>query len=358
MTKPSNPTNFASNILNWYHQYGRKDLPWQKTKDPYKIWVSEIMLQQTQVATVIPYYTRFMESFKTVIELANAPQDTVLHHWTGLGYYARARNLHKTAQIIRDNCNGIFPDEFDAVLELPGIGKSTAGAILSFSKDQHHAILDGNVKRVLSRYFGVLGWSGQSATQKQLWQLATTHTPEKQTAHYTQAIMDFGATLCKRSKPSCEICPLNNSCFAYTNALTKDLPTPKPKKSTPIRKSIFLIIKDQSARSLLIQRPPSGIWGSLWCFPEISLDGVNPSAKEIDAYAENNLGCKIKKQKRGKVFRHTFSHFHLDITPITATLFDKAICLNLNDTNSIWYDPTQHLQIGLAAPIKTLLTNQ
>ncbi len=212
---------FSQKIIQWYHIQGRKHLPWQQNKTPYRVWISEIMLQQTQVATVIPYYLKFMASFPTIKALAEAPEDEVLHHWTGLGYYARARNLHKAAKTIQQKYGGEFPKDISQVIELSGIGRSTAGAILSLSLDLPHAILDGNVKRVLSRCYKVSGYTGQAKYEKNMWQLTEQLTPYTDTAYYNQAMMDLGATICTRSKPKCEQCPLASTCLA--NAFSEQL---------------------------------------------------------------------------------------------------------------------------------------
>lgn len=348
----SNPvkTHFTKQILSWFDEFGRHDLPWQNTQDPYQIWVSEIMLQQTQVKTVIPFYTRFMERFPDIASLASADQDEVLHCWTGLGYYARARNLHKAAQAIVSDHNGVFPTRLDDVIELSGIGRSTAGAILSFAFSQRHAILDGNVKRVLSRYFGVEGWPGKTAVSSQLWRIAENQTPKKDVAKYTQAIMDFGATLCTRSKPQCNICPLAESCIAFNLQAIEKFPGRKPKKSLPMRTSTVLLLKNHQAEWLLMQRPPTGIWGSLWSFPELSdsLDSI------IAGNRFNFAGTNVFVETIGSTFTHTFSHFHLEITPVHAML-DQQSSIEILDQPSVWYDPKKPLQIGLAAPIKKLL---
>ncbi len=343
----SQTTEFAQQILEWFDEYGRTDLPWQNTTDPYRIWVSEIMLQQTQVATVIPFYERFMHSFPTISALAAAPQDDVLHHWTGLGYYARARNLHKAAQTIMTEHHGQFPTDFTAVVSLSGIGRSTAGAILSFAFKQHHPILDGNVKRVLARYYGVDGWPGKTAVHDHLWQLAQDNTPQEKVADYTQAIMDFGATLCTRSKPGCGLCPLHSDCYALQNNCIATMPGKKPKKNKPVRSTQMLIMRNSSNHVFLQQRPPSGIWGGLWSFPECDMN------TDITACAQQ-LGFEVHEQHTAPVFRHTFSHYHLDITPIYATIKPLSNT-SIQDDNAIWFDPDQPLKIGLAAPIKKLL---
>jgi len=334
-------------ILGWHSQYGRTDLPWQNTKDAYRIWVSEIMLQQTQVSTVIPYYQRFMQRFPDVAALAAAPNDEVLHHWTGLGYYARARNLHKAAISITEQHAGVFPSEFEEVLALPGIGRSTAGAILSFSQDQRHPILDGNVKRVLARFYAIEGWYGQKAVETQLWELADKNTPHKEVARYTQAIMDFGATLCTRSKPNCEACPMQANCQAYRTDRVKELPHGKPKKDKPIRHAYVYLVQNNHGEYLLTQKPPSGIWGGLWCPPQ---------SEQLDKQITVE-GLNLKTAETLPSFRHTFSHFHLDITPVIAQKVDMLEKV-AEAPKQVWYKPHSQQQLGLAAPIKKLLEAQ
>ena len=346
---------FSSQVVTWYHQQGRKHLPWQQDKTPYRVWISEIMLQQTQVKTVIPYYLRFMDSFPTVLDLANADEDTVLHHWTGLGYYARARNLHKAAKIIRDDYQGIFPDNINDVIELPGIGRSTAGAILSLSLNQHHPILDGNVKRVLARSYLVEGYNGLAKFDKALWQLTETLTPRSETNHYNQAMMDIGATVCTRTKPSCSLCPVELSCLANQSERQNEFPQKKPKKKIPEKSTIMVIPRistEQTSQVLMEKRPPSGIWGGLWCFYEIektaSLNGLL-----------NKLGLKAKDQLILPEFRHTFSHFHLDIKPIVVDcekLSSRHITQEINETTpQRWYDLQQNESVGLAASTQKLI---
>jgi A/G-specific adenine glycosylase len=331
-------------ILDWHSEFGRKDLPWQNTQDAYRIWVSEIMLQQTQVATVIPYYNKFMASFASVGQLAKADIDEVLHHWTGLGYYARARNLHKAAQTIANDHGGEFPTDFDQVLALPGIGKSTAGAILAFSQNQRHAILDGNVKRTLARYYEVEGWYGKKDVETKLWELAKLNTPAKEVARYTQAIMDFGATLCTRSKPNCSDCPLNSGCQALKANRVAELPHGKPKKDKPTKQTYVFLVRNDNNEYLLIQKPPTGIWGGLWCPPQFD---VLEDQLEID-------GISLKAGKTKPTFKHTFSHFHLDITPVEAQIISPLEKV-AEQPNQVWYKPHSQQQLGLAAPIKKLL---
>jgi A/G-specific adenine glycosylase len=342
---------FSTRLLHWFDTHGRKDLPWQQEQSPYRVWVSEIMLQQTQVSTAIPYFERFMERFPDVAALADAPQDEVLHLWTGLGYYARARNLHRAAQQIRDQHHGEFPLEIEQVMALPGIGRSTAGAILSLSKQQHHAILDGNVKRVLARYHAIKGWPGTPSIEKEMWQLAEQHTPPQRNGDYTQAIMDLGATLCRRSKPLCSCCPLRDGCQAYAQGLQNELPTPRPKKEIPTRRVTMLLLQDQHNAVLLQQRPPTGIWGGLWSLPELEADSCDAAIME---WCQQALGCMAAVTQRGELLRHSFSHFHLEIAPVVARI--RGSNHQIRDSgNSRWYNPATPEALGLAAPVKRLL---
>lgn len=337
---------FSELVLTWFKQHGRKDLPWQQQKTPYRVWISEIMLQQTQVKTVIPYYLKFMQRFSDVIALADAPQDEVLHHWTGLGYYARARNLHKAAQIIRDDYQGQFPHEIDQVISLPGIGRSTAAAILSIASGQSHSILDGNVKRVLARYFAVEGWPGNKKIEDLLWGHADKLTPQQNTAEYTQAMMDLGATICTRSKPACDFCPLQAGCLAYVQGMQSQFPSKKPKKSIPTKHTLMLLPLWQQ-QVLIYKRPPSGIWGGLWGFYEAA------SESEI-AEVTKQLGISDYQLRMMQPFRHTFSHFHLEIQPIVLELANLPAMTKIQESQQLWYDLRQPASIGLAAPTKKL----
>jgi A/G-specific adenine glycosylase len=341
--------------VNWYQKQGRKNLPWQQNKTPYRVWISEIMLQQTQVATVIPYYQRFMESFPTITELANADEDKVLHHWTGLGYYARARNLHKAAKLITEKYKGDFPSNIEQVIALPGIGRSTAGAILSLSLNQHQPILDGNVKRVLARCYLVAGYNGLSAFDKTLWQLSEQLTPLAQTAKYNQAMMDLGATVCTRSKPKCEHCPVQSSCLALASNEQSNYPQKKPKKKIPEKNTIMVIPKIMQKGTnhvLMEKRPPVGIWGGLWCFHEVS------NHSDITTLLET---LNLQEQSRESLasFRHTFSHFHLDIQPIIIYCKTHPPTQNSQEineqTSQKWYDLSIEASVGLAASTQKLI---
>lgn len=340
---------FSQAVLNWYQSHGRKNLPWQRKPSAYRVWVSEIMLQQTQVSTVIPYYENFMRSFPNIEGLALADEDKVLHHWTGLGYYARARNLHKTAKIIHQKNQGVFPNTIEELIELPGIGRSTAGAILALAEDRYAVILDGNVKRVLCRYHCVKGWPDQSDTQRQLWELAERHTPKNNCRPYTQAMMDLGATLCTRTKPSCSVCPLQQSCEAFLTQQTTEFPQKKIKKKLPVKSIQMIILHNKSGKKVLLQkRPPQGIWGGLWSFPEI------PENDDISNFLQK-YGFVINDQAmQWNDIRHTFSHFHLTIKPQILKL-DKEPILVMEKPDWHWYDLNSPTELGLAAPVKTLL---
>lgn len=341
-------TPFAEKLLNWYAQHGRKDLPWQAARDPYRIWVSEIMLQQTQVATVIDYFNRFITRFPDIAALAQAPLDEVMHYWTGLGYYARARNLHKAAQAIMHAHGGEFPREFDAVAALPGIGPSTAGAVLAFAFAQPHSILDGNVKRVLARYHRVAGWPGQRAVAERLWAHARAHTPAAQVQSYTQAIMDLGATVCRRV-PRCGECPVADGCAAYTHGETSHFPTPAPRKTLPVKATVMLMIRDDDGAVLLERRPPAGIWGGLWGFPECA------DLNTARAYGAHR-GWQIECGEPWPSLRHTFTHFHLDIVPLPAQLRTPGTShVIMEPAANVWYRPHAPDARGLPAPVKQLL---
>ena len=260
--------DFARRLLAWFDTSGRHDLPWQHPRTPYRVWLSEVMLQQTQVRTAMPYFERFVEAFPTLGDLAAATLDQVLAQWSGLGYYARARNLHSSARLCAERHDGELPRDYDALLALPGIGRSTAGAILAQAWGDRFAILDGNVKRVLTRYHGVAGWPNTPAIEKQLWALAHAHLPHNRLADYTQAQMDFGATLCTRQNPACMLCVLNEDCVALRDGRVEELPTSRPGKPLPERIALVLLVRNAAGDVLLQRRPPTGIWASLWSLPE------------------------------------------------------------------------------------------
>ncbi|RPH30874.1 adenine DNA glycosylase [Buttiauxella warmboldiae] len=336
---------FSHRVLDWYQKYGRKTLPWQREKTPYKVWLSEVMLQQTQVATVIPYFERFMERFPTVTDLAHAPLDEVLHLWTGLGYYARARNLHKAAQMVANQHNGLFPETFEEVAALPGVGRSTAGAILSLSLGKHFPILDGNVKRVLARCYAIPGWPGKKDVEKKLWEISERVTPAEGVSQFNQAMMDLGAMVCTRSQPKCELCPINNICIAYANNSWASYPGKKPKVTIPERTGYFLMMQHQQS-ILLAQRPAVGLWGGLYCFPQFTTE------EELrDWLAQRQIPADNLTQLNA--FRHTFSHFHLDIVPMWLPVLSFSGCMD--EGTALWYNLAQPPSVGLAAPVERLL---
>ncbi|MDP5069657.1 MAG: A/G-specific adenine glycosylase [Congregibacter sp.] len=323
--------DFAKRLLAWYDHHGRHDLPWQRDATPYHVWLSEIMLQQTQVATVIPYYERFIASFPDIQALAGADPDHVLHHWSGLGYYARARNLHKAAKLLVTDFGGEFPADLDVLQGLPGVGRSTAGAILSSALNGRAAILDGNVKRVLARFHAVDGWPGKTAVASRLWELAEEHTPGSRVADYTQAIMDLGATLCTRSKPACERCPVAQDCVALRRSQIADFPGRKPKKAIPTRHTHFVIAHTPDGELLLERRPASGIWGGLWCFPEVD------DAASALRYCEETLATKVETSTGLSLMRHSFSHYHLEISPLLLTLSRTPTEVSEQDERCFFY---------------------
>ncbi len=336
---------FAQQVLDWYHKYGRKTLPWQQEKTPYKVWLSEVMLQQTQVATVIPYFERFMSRFPTVTDLANAPLDEVLHLWTGLGYYARARNLHKAAKQVADKHGGVFPQTYDEVADLPGVGRSTAGAILSLSLGKHFPILDGNVKRVLARCYAVSGWPGKKEVENRLWEISERVTPAQGVSQFNQAMMDLGAMVCTRSKPKCELCPLSNGCVAYANHSWANYPGKKPKVTLPERTGYMLMMQDGD-EVFLAQRPAVGLWGGLFCFPQFAEE------QELHRWLEQR-GIPANNLTQLTAFRHTFSHFHLDIVPMWLPVSSMDGCMD--EGPALWYNLGQPPSVGLAAPVERLL---
>jgi A/G-specific adenine glycosylase len=343
-----NGEQFAAAVLAWFDTSGRKHLPWQQQITPYRVWVSEIMLQQTQVATVIPYYERFMQRFPDVQALAAAVDDEVLHLWTGLGYYARARNLLSAARVIVAEHGGEFPDTLEAVQALPGIGRSTAGAILAISKSQRQPILDGNVKRVLTRYFGVHGFPGETAVERKLWSIADACTPAHRVADYTQAIMDLGATLCVRSRPLCAVCPMHDGCVARREGMQSLLPTPKPRKVRPERTAFAAILMRSDGAVLLERRPPVGIWGGLWTFPQF-----DQREAAIDWMEQHTAAAALATQSLPP-YSHSFSHFDLTLQPILVR-DAREVPAVADAQRYCWYDARQPAKIGLAKPAVDLI---
>jgi A/G-specific adenine glycosylase len=334
--------SFADALLAWFDHAGRKHLPWQQSPSPYRVWISEIMLQQTQVVTVIPYYERFMQRFPDIGALAAAPLDEVLHLWTGLGYYARARNLHRTAQLIVREYGGEFPCTWDEVQALPGIGRSTAGAILALSHELRYPILDGNVKRVLARCFGVEGFPGDTAVAAKLWQLAEACLPHARIRDYTQATMDLGATVCVRSRPLCSACPFTSSCIAHREQRQHALPSPRAKRVRPERKAFAIALVDDRGAILLERRPPIGIWGGLWTLPQFE--------SEAEAIAFAAPDARIE---RLPLLKHAFSHFDLLLQPLVAV--GGPLSRVADDERYCWYDSNAPVRIGLAAPVLTII---
>ena len=346
---PTSPEHFAQALIAWQASHGRHDLPWQQDRTPYRVWVSEIMLQQTQVATVIGYFERFMARFPDPAQLAAASIDEVLHLWTGLGYYARGRNLHRAALRIRDEFGGEFPTRFEDVESLPGIGRSTAGAILALSQGQRFAIMDGNVRRVLSRWFGIDGNPNDRATTNLLWSRAEECTPQHAVDTYTQAIMDMGATLCTRRNPLCMHCPVADRCVARIAGRQHELPAAKPKRALRRSRHTHMVLAQRDDGSVFLrQRPPAGIWGGLWAAPAFD------SADEALSFAAENLGAKPVELP---AIQHTFTHFDLTITPwlVRCNGAVPGISAVMDAPDGLWYNARQPASVGLPAPMKSLL---
>jgi A/G-specific adenine glycosylase len=340
--------NFAPRVLAWFDEHGRKSLPWQENKTPYRVWISEIMLQQTQVTTVIPYYQKFMTSFPTVEALADAEQDDVLAHWSGLGYYARARNMHKAAKMLVDEFDSEFPQTVEGVCELPGIGRSTAAAILSISRGVQAAILDGNVKRVLARFHAISTWPGDKKTESAMWDLAEQYMPNVRCGDYTQAMMDLGATLCTRSKPQCLLCPLERDCQGRLSQDPTQFPICKPKKAVKPERSVqLLVLNNPQGQLLLEKRPSTGIWGGLWSLPELA------SEESIVLHIEQRFATQVQTVMPLSPFRHTFSHYHLDIAPSQIQI--SAMTLVMEGNKYQWFSLQDALAQGLPAPVRSIL---
>ncbi|MDA0190210.1 MAG: A/G-specific adenine glycosylase [Proteobacteria bacterium] len=348
VTRCTEITDFADRLIVWQRRHGRHDLPWQQTRDPYRIWLSEIMLQQTQVTTVIPYYARFLARFPDLAALAAAPLEAVLEHWAGLGYYARARNLHRCAQTLVATHGGRFPESPEAIAELPGIGRSTAAAIAAFAFGARAAILDGNVKRVLARHFGIERWPGETQTERALWTLAESLLPARDIAAYTQGLMDLGATVCTRRRPRCDDCPLHAGCLARTQGRQEALPVSRPRKPLPLRRTGMFLLTD-GERVLLERRPPSGIWGGLLSLPEA--DSATPEAAQALA---RRHGCELLETRPLPPLRHTFTHFQLDIDALRCTV--RRDGAPAADANAHWLPLATALAAGLPAPVGKLLT--
>ncbi|MEG0194616.1 MAG: A/G-specific adenine glycosylase [Stenotrophomonas sp.] len=346
--KPAAEHGFVARLLHWFDDHGRHDLPWQHPRSPYRVWLSEIMLQQTQVATVIPYFHRFLQHFPTLPDLAAASNDAVMAQWAGLGYYARARNLHTAAKRCVELHDGDLPRDFDALHALPGIGRSTAGAILSQAWNDPFAILDGNVKRVLSRYHGVDGFPGLPAIEKQLWAIAETQVaqvPAGRMADYTQAQMDLGATVCSRAKPACVICPLQEDCVARREGRTAELPTAKPGKVLPEREAVALLLRDKQQRVLLQKRPDTGIWAQLWTLPQADV------GSELQDWFDVHVDGSLEDAEELPVLQHTFSHYRLHLQVLSRQVHG----LRVEEPTLRWVDAAELSALGLPAPIRKLL---
>jgi A/G-specific adenine glycosylase len=336
-------------LLAWFDQHGRKSLPWQQNSAPYGIWISEIMLQQTRVETVIPYYQKFMARFPDCATLAKAELDEVMTNWAGLGYYARARNLHLAAKIIRDEHKNVFPSTLESVMALPGIGRSTAGAILAFSKNARYPILDGNVKRVLARFFAISGYPGSKKVENELWRLSDQLTPEDRVADYTQAIMDLGAMICTRKQPDCAACPLQHECVSLRQGDPESYPAPRPAVNRPLRHSRMLLLQNQNAEYLFVKRPPSGIWGGMWVLPEL----IDAKVTYQD-WCDAELGLSVSPGKPLSIIRHSFTHFELDIQPIVCQVRHEITSFNdvvMDSTRYLWYNPLTDAPVGFPAVV-------
>lgn len=341
---------FAQPLLAWFDLHGRKNLPWQHPRSAYRVWLSEVMLQQTQVRTVLPYFERFVQVLPSLAALAAADQDRVLALWSGLGYYSRARNLHRSAKICMDRHQGELPRDVEQLTALPGIGRSTTAAIAAQVHGDRHAILDGNVRRVLARWHGLHGWPGSSAVQQRLWELAETHTPATRVADYTQAIMDLGATVCTRARPRCSECPVSSNCVALASDLTEALPERKPARVQPTRSTTMLMVRDPQQRILLERRPANGVWAMLWSFPE---------APDIESAAPELLqrhGIAVETSAVQTGFIHVFSHYRLHITPMLLHTKNHAHVCIADQPDLDWFRLADALDLGLPAPVRKLLT--
>ena len=335
----------ADAIIHWQKKHGRHDLPWQNTTDAYAIWVSEIMLQQTQVTAVIGYYAAFMQRFPDIASLANATQEQVLQSWSGLGYYSRARNLHNAAQMIVDEFNGSFPTHFDDIISLPGIGRSTAAAISTFALDLPQPILDGNVKRVFARHFLIEGWTGKPVIQQQLWSIAEQENPTHNAIAYTQGLMDLGSSICTRSKPKCHVCPLQISCQALAHNKVNSLPTPKPKKALPQKETTMLIMQ-MGKQVLLEKRPQNGIWAGLWSLPEISHSEIATEA------AKQQYDLATEPEETLQIVHHAFTHYKLAITPQPLTVISTN---KQTAPNAIWMPIEEAIGAAIPTPVRNIL---
>lgn len=338
-------SEFARALIAWQRRHGRHDLPWQNTRDPYRIWLSEVMLQQTQVGTVIPYFLRFVQRYPDLRALARAPEEDVLGLWSGLGYYARARNLLRAARHVQSELKGRFPRAPEALAALPGLGRSSAAAIAVFAFGRRAAILDGNVKRVLARSHAVSGYPGERRVQERLWSLAEHLLPRRGIRPYTQALMDLGATLCTRARPSCDLCPLERSCLAHRRGRELEFPAPRPRRASPTRHTSWLVLREGN-RILLERRPSSGLWGGLWTFPELH-------TRDIEAHCRQEYGCEIAPPRRLVRIEHGFSHFRLLATPVLCTV--RARQARAAEPGRRWWRIDAAFTQALPAPVRGLL---
>jgi A/G-specific adenine glycosylase len=339
-------SSFAGRIITWQRAHGRHDLPWQRTRDPYAIWLSEIMLQQTQVATVIPYYLRFRERFPDIASLAQADEDEVLRLWSGLGYYSRARNLHQAAQLIVTRHAGRFPATRAEIEALPGIGRSTAAAIAGFAFGARAAILDGNVKRVLARHFAVDGYPGERAVEQRLWALAESLLPEAELETYIQGLMDLGASVCTTRNPGCARCPVQASCGAFAGNRVQDMPTQRPRRTLPLRHTAMVVFR-HAGDVLLQKRPATGVWPGLWCFPEVADEA------EARLVAMRRYGCEVARIERLGGLRHSFTHFHLEITPLVVWVARRVP--HAAQPGIVWLPIEEAIDGALPTPVRRVL---
>jgi A/G-specific adenine glycosylase len=340
------PAGFAQRLILWHRQHGRHGLPWQGSRNPYAVWLSEIMLQQTQVSSVIPYYQRFLGRFPDIAALASAEEDEVLAHWSGLGYYSRARNLHRAAQIMVGKHLGEFPREFEQILELPGIGRSTAAAISAFAFGARRAILDGNVKRVLARYLAVAGYPGEKKVEDALWRHAEALLPETGIEIYTQALMDLGATLCKRGKPDCASCPVSEDCAASQQGRQAEFPQPRPRKALPEKATTMLIFMHRG-EIFLEKRPPAGIWGGLWSFPE------SDEVEDARQHADMRFGFETDSPEARPAMQHVFTHFRLHINPLLLNV--RRIQPRARQQAGVWLTIEDAMEAAIPTPVRKLL---
>ena len=337
--------DFASKLIHWQRTHGRHDLPWQGGRDLYRVWLSEVMLQQTQVEAVIPYYLRFLARFPDIETLARASEGDVLQLWSGLGYYARARNLLAAARRVVDERRGCLPADAESLAALPGIGRSTAAAIAVFAFGQRGAILDGNVKRVLARCFGVEGYPGERAVEQRLWALAERLLPARSIEIYTQALMDLGATLCTRSRPRCDACPVARQCVARRERRVDELPAARPRKPRPERRATWLVLLHRD-RVLLEHRPPAGLWGGLWTFPELEGTRVRP-------FCQQALGCEIAGTRRLEPIEHGFTHFRLHAQPVLCAV--REISIRAKSPGREWLALARAPEAAVPVPVRKLL---